>query len=853
MPNIDADADGLVLWYKSKTLRNGQVVNETTPQQVQLMNGVFTFINGVSSEDPITHEKNWTTIDGGTVSTGRLQDNVNGNNYFDLDDGHFNFGDANGNYIRQVGNGVEIKGTLSVSSAVGNTTLSDMVSDIGSAASDIQTLYGDIVDLQGQIDGNISSWFYSVDPAMNLPPVTLDPNQQGTGWDTDAKKQEHLNDTYTNTTSGDSFRFIYENGSYSWLLISDAQVAKALQDSADALDLAEKKNRIFYTLPNVLPTPPYDVGDLWCQGSSGDIKRCATARAEGSSAQTGDWVAASKYTDDTVANTKVKDSQRIYYRSGTLSAPSAPSTWVSTNTNVYNQWTTKVPPLAANKNSGTTKYPYLYSCLQTRTSSSATPTCTSVLLDEDTLVIDGGNIIANSITANQINTSAINVGDFHDDGTYVEPNDNVSVLTNDGTYATGIMRSLTTSANRSSTYATYASWVGLSGDTWSSITDIGNGTWHKGDFVRVPLTVTDRDNASAYMLCRLSDYNSSTQLMTVDNIQLEMDATASKYVTTIDSTGVMVHPSNDSTTGWKISSALELLKSGVTYIKAWITSGNIPTVQVGRDDKGHTVIDENGMRVYGGSNGSSYLANIGYGDTTNAGGSTTGAPYFSLGSRNTSHGIGGNSATIGYDADARGYCSIAFGRNASARQNGSVAIGEGTLAELANTVAVGKYNTTYGGGATETSDNQYAFMIGNGSSSSSSNAFTVTRSGDVNIPSGKSYKVNGSAHTHGGSTISSLASGLFSISDAEVSIASLAGSTNKYNTKSLTKSGYYPLGVVGHNTSGSNIAGINVYNDYLSDRASGSATLNWGVRNTFASTATSSDAKVTFKILWCKV
>jgi hypothetical protein len=74
---------------------------------------------------------------------------------------------------------------------------------------------------------------------------------------------------------------------------------------------------------------------------------------------------------------------------------------------VYGQWTTKVPPLAANTNEGTTKYPYLYSCIQTRTSSTATPTCTDVLLDENTTVIDGGQIITNSVTANEIASHTI--------------------------------------------------------------------------------------------------------------------------------------------------------------------------------------------------------------------------------------------------------------------------------------------------------------------------------------------------------------------------------------------------------------------------------------------------------------
>ncbi|MFA7078267.1 MAG: phage tail protein [Syntrophomonas sp.] len=52
------------------------------------------------------------------------------------------------------------------------------------------------------------------------------------------------------------------------------------------------------------PTPPYDVGDIWTGGPTGDIKKCKTAKATGQSYAAGDWENAGKYTDDTVANTK---------------------------------------------------------------------------------------------------------------------------------------------------------------------------------------------------------------------------------------------------------------------------------------------------------------------------------------------------------------------------------------------------------------------------------------------------------------------------------------------------------------------------------------------------------------------
>lgn len=68
-------------------------------------------------------------------------------------------------------------------------------------------------------------------------------------------------------------------------------------DLATANALADSKAKVFtYT-----PTTPYKVGDLWVQGTSGEIMKCKTARASGSYVSS-DWEKASKYTDDTKAN-----------------------------------------------------------------------------------------------------------------------------------------------------------------------------------------------------------------------------------------------------------------------------------------------------------------------------------------------------------------------------------------------------------------------------------------------------------------------------------------------------------------------------------------------------------------------
>ena len=89
-------------------------------------------------------------------------------------------------------------------------------------------------------------------------------------------------------------------------------MTKALADAAAAQTTANSKKRIFVTTPN----PPYDVGDLWTQGSAGDIMRCQTAKTSSQSYAAADWVKASKYTDDT-AVTKLSNTVEKTYSTKT--------------------------------------------------------------------------------------------------------------------------------------------------------------------------------------------------------------------------------------------------------------------------------------------------------------------------------------------------------------------------------------------------------------------------------------------------------------------------------------------------------------------------------------------------------
>lgn len=153
-------------------------------------------------------------------------------------------------------------------------------------ASAVVNINSDIDDLQSQIDGNITTWFYAVDPTMSNPPAV--------DWDTDDEKNNHLGDLYYNTESGYCWRFMRSGDQYSWQRISDTDITTALANAQRAQATADNKRRVFV----VQPIPPYDVGDLWMQGNSGDILRCTNAKATGEAYAAADWELASKYTDD---------------------------------------------------------------------------------------------------------------------------------------------------------------------------------------------------------------------------------------------------------------------------------------------------------------------------------------------------------------------------------------------------------------------------------------------------------------------------------------------------------------------------------------------------------------------------
>ena len=118
-------------------------------------------------------------------------------------------------------------------------------------------------------------------------------NIPASGWTTNEERKKHEGDLFYWKSKGYAYRFMQDGATWKWQLVQDTDITLALAAAEKAQDTADHKRRVFV----VQPKPPYDIGDLWTQGSNGDLMRCKVARASGSYS-VDDWEKASKYTDD---------------------------------------------------------------------------------------------------------------------------------------------------------------------------------------------------------------------------------------------------------------------------------------------------------------------------------------------------------------------------------------------------------------------------------------------------------------------------------------------------------------------------------------------------------------------------
>lgn len=134
------------------------------------------------------------------------------------------------------------------------------------------TLNEFMATVKEQIDGKIETFRQSDDPSVN--------------W-TNEEKKVHENDLWYNTTNN----LVKIWNGVSWDDFT-GDVPESVWNEING------KAQIFTDTPKT----PYNKGDLWFVGSSGDILTCVTARKESEQYNSSDWTKQNKYTDDTTAN-----------------------------------------------------------------------------------------------------------------------------------------------------------------------------------------------------------------------------------------------------------------------------------------------------------------------------------------------------------------------------------------------------------------------------------------------------------------------------------------------------------------------------------------------------------------------
>ena len=283
------------------------------------------------------------------------------------------------------------------------------------------SINSDIDDLQNQIDGNITTWYYAYVPSLSNAPANT--------WTTDEDKNNHIGDLFYNSSTGYAYRFMLDGSTYKWIRISDEDIATALANAAAAQDTADHKRRVFTTTPSV----PYDVGDLWCVGVSGDILTCTTAKTSSQSYSSSDWSKLNKYTDDTRADAAYTlassaktsaDGKNTVYRQ--TSQPTG-GTYVAGDIWFDSDDDNKIYRYNGSSWVGFTLGDDAIGNLNASHINAGTI---------DASVITVSNLDAGNITSGTLSTNRLNVNDIISTGSIIVSGDDISSLNNDSGYAT---------------------------------------------------------------------------------------------------------------------------------------------------------------------------------------------------------------------------------------------------------------------------------------------------------------------------------------------------------------------------------------------------------------------------------
>ena len=234
--------------------------------------------------------------------------------------------------------------------------------------------------------------------------------------------------------------------------------------------------------------------------------------------------------------------------------------------------------------------------------------------------------------------------------------------------------------------------------------------------------------------------------------ETDTGAGAGAHITKIPKDDFLADPSNGGGNTLLTSDGMTV-RDGLTELAIFGADG----ARIGDVNKAHSVIDDKGQRFYA-VDGTTQLANIGYGEGASASGSST-APYYDFGIRQSNTTIGNYSIAAGLNVTASGYSSHAEGDSCAATGHQSHAEGsmtgatglashsegwetgadgdyshsqnEGTIANKKGQTVLGTYNIV-DMGSSRLDYGDYAVIIGNGGDTNNrSNALTVDWSGNV--------------------------------------------------------------------------------------------------------------------------
>lgn len=765
-------------------------------------------------------------------------------------------------------------------------------------ALEILRINDDIDNLQDQLDGNITQWTYNYDPTLT--------NYPASEWIAQHTESEHIGDVFYNSANGYAWRWMRgEDDTYSWVKISDSAVIEALAKATQAYDLADGKRRIFITQP----IPPYDAGDLWVQGSTGDVLVCTYPDGRTSSEVyvASDWTKASKYTDDTRANEAYDrasaaltsaNGKNTVYRGTSESVPPGGTyaigdVWFDTgNDNKINRW------------DGTRWVAFTLGDDALDGISANKITAGTIDASQITVSnIDAGNITSGYISADRINTGTISINKLTNDA-------KSSIIT-----GTTVVTQYYLSTSSSS--ATDGSWQNTV-PTWSS----GKYIWTREATSKTYASGTAQ---TTYQPSQNGRYDVAlTTALSTGNTAASVAGNANYREQTIYKSAANGTTSMSGTTTW-ITSSSNAQNAWTTRRPTYSTSYPVLFVATQRQTMGNSsgntctcttpVIDETTTVIDGGriiansvtadqinvntlQLGETQITNL----TThlNAKADTSSVPTkVSQLTNDSSFATTGQVSTAASNAQSAAISTAATDATTKANAAAKTAsdfIGVDTSGiKIAKNVASATTYTwvdstsfqVYKGGASITSvsdairlgklsaenlyftsaNNEGTLAFRNGTSTtcaiigdSDSGMMTLqtgnganqvvmtTGSVDYATFNNGSAELNGTLSVAKKLTAGAINNSLFAVTSETFEYSTKYGAGNQEKTTSaVTKSGYYPLGVVGFSA---NQTGWVVRRCYLTDKGSGTCKVYFNIKNT-----TSTQYAITFTahILWVKI